>query len=82
MEANRILDDAIESARLEIIAALAKGAAGILFCGVATGWARGVSRGRDAYHVQWIHRAISHPDAHNLADVLEAKLFPSEGDEV
>ncbi len=81
-EANRILDDALDSARLEIDSALAKGVAGILFCGVATGWARQVAEGRDAYHYQWIHRAISHPDALNLADVLEAKLFPSDIDEV
>lgn len=81
LEAYRILDDAIESAQVEIVAALDKGVAGILFCGVATGWARGVYEGRDAYHVQWIHRAISHPDALNLADVLEAKLFTDEDDE-
>lgn len=81
-EANRILDAAIESASLEIVAALSKGVAGILFCGVVTGWARQVEAGRDAYHYQWIHRAFSHPDALNLADVLEAKLFPGDVDEV
>jgi hypothetical protein len=77
-EANQILDNALESATQEIVSVLANGVAGILFCGVATGWARQVAEGRDAYHYQWIHRAISHPDALDLAAVLEAKLFPGD----
>jgi hypothetical protein len=80
-EANRILDNALGSARLEIVSALGKGVAGILFCGVVTGWARQVAEGRDAYHYQWIHRAISHPDALELAQVVETKLFPDDVDD-
>jgi hypothetical protein len=81
-EAERILDDALGSAEKEIAAALNDGVAGILFCGVVTGWARDVAPGRDAYHFQWIHRAISHPDALGLAHVLEQRLFSGEIDAV
>ena len=77
-EAYRILDEAIYSAAKEIDAALNHGVAGVLFRGVVTGWARRVAEGRDAYHSQWIHRAISHPDALGLADVLESRLFPGD----
>lgn len=71
-----ILDAAMMRSRIEIAAAFSQGVAGILFCGIVTGWARRVVGDQDAYHFQWIHRALSHPDALGLADVLEARLFP------
>jgi hypothetical protein len=74
-EAHRLLDRAILTALPEIRAALDAGVAGILFCGVITGWAKNVMPGRDAYHFQWIHRAISHEDALGLAELLEQHLF-------
>lgn len=74
--AGDLLDGAIARARPEIIAAFRQGVAGILFCGIVTGWARQVLGDRSAYHFQWIHKALSHPDALGLAEVLERRLFP------
>lgn len=41
-----------------------------------TGWVKNVQPGRDAYHFQWIHRSLSHPDALGVAGAIERRLFP------
>ena len=71
-----LLDAAMMRSRKEIAAAFGQGVGGILFCGIVTGWARRVVGDSSAYHFQWIHRALSHPDALGLVEVLEARLFP------
>lgn len=71
-----LLDAAMLRAHREIATAFAQGVAGMLFCGIVTGWARQIVGPHSAYHYQWIHRAQSHPDALGLAEVLEARLFP------
>jgi hypothetical protein len=76
MAAYDILEGAVRRARPEITAAFERGVEGILFCGIVTGWARKVVGDRSAYHFQWIHKALSHPGALGLAEVLEAHLFP------
>lgn len=78
-EANGILDRAVMAAIPDIRSAFDDGVAGILFCGVITGWAKEVQPGRDAYHSQWIHRSISHPNAEGVAAAVEKRLFEDHG---
>jgi hypothetical protein len=74
--ATEILDEAIARARPDIVAAFQKGAAGILFCGIATAWNQKFQDGKSAYFYQWMHRSIPHPYAVGLIEALEARLFP------
>ena len=79
-EAHRIVHAAVVASQREIRSAFEAGVAGFLFCGVITGWAKNVLPGRDAYHFQWIHRSITHPDAMGVADALEQHLFREKSD--